>query len=504
MNRRLLIIAVLLSAITCANVLFQKGECQNASHAFNLYLQFQIYSIDLKTEILYSADYSFRMWTTANNVTSFDVVILRPDHDEGLRLPSYNESGAQQVCERIQTDPSKVSVPWQWHLNPKHPLGLGFPFDCYELSFLIALNLSTKLELNDTWFIMPVSLRGDWTWEEHAKVNKLTGPPNNQALLSHGLSPEKFYQYRCNEMTDFYLIVQTFSFPPVYSWRITIAYFLPSIAILGVLGISAKNFRRMQRSDFLRLYLGVGLFTLTFLVSFYQFAPWRVFTWQEVIFYIDFLFATALVVAAIVLKGEQSPRGKNKEENLQRETTQAEHKEVSEQQIETSRSIDKAFEWFVLLLTILVGILFQFLTWITQPQAQLQFIGMYMLSLVAPLVVSVLAWLAQLITLHIGRKIFLRLFSWSISSIVFFYYIQLFVTLVAFSSIKDYLTVAVITLMTGAVFAILFPYRQIVDRYRSATINDGFWNKPKWYISIPYLGGAIIAAFLVLIPLSIL
>lgn len=145
----LLLISLLFIAGT-GNFQSAKGQDLTSSPSFNINMQLQVYSIDLRTEIAHSSSYYFRMWTYYPEVKSFEVVILRPDYQESLRIISWNESGHQQVYEEIKTDPSEVSVPWQWHMNPKRPYGLGTPFDYYEISFLIAINMSTKLDLNET------------------------------------------------------------------------------------------------------------------------------------------------------------------------------------------------------------------------------------------------------------------------------------------------------------------------------------------------------------------
>jgi hypothetical protein len=262
--------------------------------SFDMMLVLDVYSIDLKTETLYSQYYSFQMSTADPAVQSFVAVILRPDNLQADGLQSWNESYQQVVLEAISTDPQKVTVPWQWRLNPTRPLILGTPFDGYELSFLIAVNTSTELNFDDFTVTMPVYLRGEWAWSAHIRAEKLVAVPNNQTLTSLGLSPERFYAWRCNNMSDFYLFRVNFSYPFMNSMRTTIAFFLPSVAILIVLSLAAWKRNRLKRTDFLAIFVGAGLFTLSFLVSFYQYAPPDVFTWEELLLIVDFIFATGL------------------------------------------------------------------------------------------------------------------------------------------------------------------------------------------------------------------
>ena len=238
------------------------------------------------------------MWTLDPAVTSFEVVILRPDYYGGIILPSYNESGNQQVYEQINSEQPNVTA-WQWHLYPIRPFILGTPWDQYEVSFLIAVNMSTQLNINDGVVSMPAYLQDEWAYSPDIAAQKLATRPSNQTLTSLGLSPQKFYQYGCNNMTDFYLFKVTLSYPFMNSLRTAIAFFLPSMAILAVLTVATVKRNRLKRTDFLGIFVGAGLFTLSFLVSFYQYAPPDVFTWEELLLIGDFVFATGLAIYSL-------------------------------------------------------------------------------------------------------------------------------------------------------------------------------------------------------------
>jgi len=166
----------------------------------------------------------------------------------------------------------------------------------------------------------------------------------------------------------------------------------------------------------------------------------------------------------------------------------------------TLTSIDKAFEWFVLLLTVLVAIIFQFLTWIADPQNNLRSIAGFMFSLVMPLMLSIIGWLWQLVTLRRERKIFLRLLSWSILSIVFLYYIELFFSLVILGLFKEFSIIATIVVLTVASLGGLFPYKQILNTYRALTINNRFWERHVLAIWSPFFSGIFVAGLFILLP----
>jgi hypothetical protein len=290
----LLLAGVVLGVVALGKTASVKATDNASAPSFNMAMQLSVYSIDLKTQTLYSQYYHFQMWTSDPTVSAFDVVILQPDYYGGMELPSWNKSGNQQVDYSINSDRPDVNA-WRWHLNPIRPFFLGgTPGDQYTISFLIAVNMSTQLNINNGFVWMPAYLQGEWAYSEDISAGKLAAAPSNQTLTSLGLSPQKFYQYGLNNMPDFYLFTVTLSFPPMNSLRMMVGFLLPSLAILSILSVATVYHSRLKRTDFLAIYVGAGLFTLSFLVSFYQYAPPDVFTWEELLLIFNFIFATGL------------------------------------------------------------------------------------------------------------------------------------------------------------------------------------------------------------------
>jgi hypothetical protein len=476
-----------------------KAENATVPPSFAMMMQLNVYSIDLKTDTLYSQYYSFEMSTSDPAVQSFVAVVLRPDSQQAVGMQSWNESNQQVVREQINTDPQKVTVPWQWHLNPQRPFVLGTPLDSYEISFLIAVNMSTELNFNDGTVFMPVYLRGEWVWSSDIRAEKLAAAPSNQTLTSLGLSVEKFYARRCNNMSDFYLFTVNLSSPFMNSMRTTIAFFLPSIVILAVL--TAATFKRniLKRTDFLTIFMGAGLFTLSFLISFYQYAPPDIFTWEELFLIINFVFAATLAVYSIVRTEKAEPTEKAT-------THPQKHNEKKQEQgprlVEIGRSIDKAFEWFVLLLSVLIGVLFAFLTWITKPEANLDITTKFMCSLTAPLVLTICTWLWSLLTLSEERQIRLRLFSWNSISMIFAYYIMLFSTFVTLGVSPGpfgLAAAAAVVILISGVVVVLFPSKRIIGAYKAVTPENNLW-KNKRAVALTYVLGAGLTGILILLP----
>ena len=175
--------------------------------------------------------------------------------------------------------------------------------------------------------------------------------------------------------------------------------------------------------------------------------------------------------------------------------------EITEERAEKIlESLDKAFEWLVVLLTVLIAIIFQFLTWGIDPKQGTAFITRIMVTLVIPLTVSIMGWLWQAITLNRERKIFLKLFSWSSLSIVFLYYLELFAVLVMLGAIPEFPQNRDILIAIVLLFVAFFPHSQILKTYRAATLNLHFWEKGRFHIWTPHLAGVVIVGLSLLIP----
>jgi uncharacterized integral membrane protein len=166
----------------------------------------------------------------------------------------------------------------------------------------------------------------------------------------------------------------------------------------------------------------------------------------------------------------------------------------------TVESINKAFEWLVLVLTVLLSVIFQVLTWILKPETNYKLTAQLMFSLTMPLIVSIITWFGQLITSKTRRQIFLRLLSWGILAIVLSYYIMMFLVLVVLGMTKEFSILVAVPLLVGSIVVALFPSRKILSTYKTATADNEFWKRREAAIWSPYLMGISIAGILILVP----
>lgn len=284
-------------------------EASQSQAYWLLTVQLNVYSIEMKTETLCTSYSDIALWSL-DNASSIRGAIFKSDKGGSFIFFTGPIEGTerQRFLDEIKTDPTKAT-PWEWKLCPMQRfLGLSSPFDQYELSILITLNETIKLEHNYTNFLVPTNLRGEWEFTEH--LERISEVPTNSTLQSHGIDPKTFAFYDGNEMIDFYLYTVTIKPLSTYILRMFIAFLFPPIIIFILLIFVAFRRKRLSRSDFLTVYLATAFFILPFLVSFYQFAPPRAFTWQEVLFFLDFCFATFLVYYAILKKDDSNKNQK--------------------------------------------------------------------------------------------------------------------------------------------------------------------------------------------------
>jgi len=98
MRKVLLLILVFLSiALAHGTTRDIKAADETNSYSFYMELQFEIYSIDLKMETVYSSNYYFLMKAQTPDVPNFKAVILKPWFHEAMIHESKNVSGTLQV-----------------------------------------------------------------------------------------------------------------------------------------------------------------------------------------------------------------------------------------------------------------------------------------------------------------------------------------------------------------------------------------------------------------------
>jgi len=123
----------------------EKAQSDNATQA-DILLQLNPYSVDVKTDTMYSSYFLFRA-TTYTNQTHLMGMILKRDPAGSYGFggttvylrDNKNKTYAvlQNYYEEHPTDPAKVLVPWSWKLVPRLFLGapLASPLDYYQLIF---------------------------------------------------------------------------------------------------------------------------------------------------------------------------------------------------------------------------------------------------------------------------------------------------------------------------------------------------------------------------------
>jgi hypothetical protein len=279
-------------------------------------INFQPYSIDIKTETLQTSYFllSLLNWDNSSGIHG---VILKTDKGGSMGFGTdvlNNDTGVQGVIFKAATDPSQVE-PRNWKLQPVRTYGLGSPFDYYRLNIFFAVNETLDLANNSTLLVVAPNLLDDWEFKQ--QLERFDTAIDNATLSKYGLDTTTFAQHASiddrgagvGHLQDYYLYTLIITPKPTYEIRIALTFlFMPSLifAFLIIIGWKYKQ-KVLSFSNLLTIYLAIALFIMPFLVSFYQYAPPVTLTWQEVLLIGDFVFSTALVIYALVTKKPKKP-----------------------------------------------------------------------------------------------------------------------------------------------------------------------------------------------------
>lgn len=90
-------------------------------------------------------------------------------------------------------------------------------------------------------------------------------------------------------------------------------------------------------------------------------------------------------------------------------------------------AINKAFEWIILLMTVILAVIIQFINWFTTPTPPVvlpvlvSLASRFILSLVLPLIFAIGLWLWQLLSQSNEKRIVLAFSSWGVIIVIFSY-----------------------------------------------------------------------------------
>lgn len=167
-------------------------------------------------------------------------------------------------------------------------------------------------------------------------------------------------------------------------------------------------------------------------------------------------------------------------------------------------SLDKMFERWTALLAFLIAIILGILSLMNKTPSDFWILMKVMASLGIPYIVMLLFWFWNAFTPTEEMKIRLKLTAWSMLSFIFMYYIEVFAILVLLRLISNFPTLSAYILMGIITLANYFPYKQIMLKYRAATLILPFWSKGKLTINSPYVIGIFLAFGLIMGSLFLL
>ena len=174
---------------------------------------------------------------------------------------------------------------------------------------------------------------------------------------------------------------------------------------------------------------------------------------------------------------------------------------------ESTLSIDKAFEW-LLILAVLVGIILGYAAWFTTPAKNLAFMSDTLFTLVFPLVLVDLLWFSRYFTVADKTRSVLSMLSWSFLITSFLVDIVFLSAFVFFGLKADYLFISIVAVGVAISIGVSFPYRKIIEESTHLYVNKSldhieYWRqrkKAKSSLTIFFIEGLIIDSLLIILP----
>ena len=165
-------------------------------------------------------------------------------------------------------------------------------------------------------------------------------------------------------------------------------------------------------------------------------------------------------------------------------------------------SIEKSFDWLVLLATVLSGVILAFWMWLSPVSIlTVNFTAQLMSSLTFPLIILLFPVFWQHIS--VKKNIIYQLFSWGALIFLLTYDVLLFVTLEAVILTRNPLFTLVFGISGYMIFfgLLQIPFKQVMARYKESDPENKYWKKGTVKIWIPYILGILIIGLIVVISI---
>lgn len=260
-------------------------------------------ALDLRADVLQTSSFQVTFQTLDNKSFNSFLFWSRGGFTYLSGNPSYfsngtwNRTGQRTADWSLPTPPEKGVTPWEWQLTPGAWGGGEYPWESYELIFIFGFNRTLNVA-EVTSYVTGSSAISD-LWKVHQQFLPL-GPNVPSELANH----EGSNQYPIlTSFHDYYMLKISFihSFSDVL--RGTLAFWVPSLFLLGLLIVAYGKRNVLETSEGLTLFVGIGMGSLPFIIGALQLLPPRL-SFVEIAFYAE--IAASTVFAAMILNKKRA------------------------------------------------------------------------------------------------------------------------------------------------------------------------------------------------------
>lgn len=264
----------------------------------SLDLQIELSELNLKTLQTRSTYFLISAYDQQGRKTPFKLFLLAPKDlpivvNSGI--PSGDPNTTTNHVAYIMLSPAQSILYWTWNLRAYGE----FPFERYQLSYLICFNRTFQLDNGLVSLITSLNSSLKDNWNFNITFTHLKDRLDNATLESMGLSPIYFNQYG-KDLQDFYLLKLNLFRDDSYNRRV---FFMTWVPLEGILVLLSLTMIKIPRYNSIMLYLPTLLSIIASMLGILSFLPPRM-TILELLFYIDIIMSFINVIFSISFSKE--------------------------------------------------------------------------------------------------------------------------------------------------------------------------------------------------------
>jgi len=264
--------------------------------------QISLSEINLKNLQIKSKYFLITTYKSSYNGSNFKLFFIVPGESARGALSHVPEGEPETSPSRvacIEWGPKQHVESWTWNLH----LDGEFPFEKYQMIYLIGFNKSINLEEAAISITVDLSPALAADWRVNITFTHLENRPTNSTLHKLGINPI-FFQEGSHDIIDFYLLTINLVRREVDIFRLMWLSWIPSLGILCILIASIPQLLA-RNPAVINLYLTILVSIVALILALISYLP-PYETLAENLFYADIgISLVFMTIATLVPKAKR-------------------------------------------------------------------------------------------------------------------------------------------------------------------------------------------------------